>query len=84
MMDNGERILLRPRQEMQSGIVATGVDITSSYSKNSSARSGIDGGTARPSALAVLRSMINSIFVACSTGKCCKSRGQADADSSML
>ena len=57
--------------------------ITISYSTNSSARSIIDGCTARPSALAVLSSMINSIFVACLTGKCCKSRRQACTDSSM-
>src|SRR5262249_30870974 len=39
------------------------------YSITSSARTSNDGGTVRPSALAVLRLMTNSNFVGCSTGR---------------
>ena len=40
-----------------------------SYSITSSARARIDGGTARPSALAVLRLMTSSNVVGCWTGR---------------
>src|SRR6266566_6300061 len=46
-----------------------GTDKTSSYSITSSARSRIDGGTARPSALAVLRFTTISNFVGNCTGR---------------
>src|SRR6476646_10058061 len=44
-------------------------DILVPYSITSSARASTEGGTVRPSALAVLRLIINSNLVGCSTGR---------------
>src|ERR1700758_3878544 len=46
-----------------------GAGVALPYSITSSARASRVGGTVRPSALAVLRLMINSSFVACWTGR---------------
>jgi hypothetical protein len=56
----------QPTFEAPSTIDRVGVE--SDYSMTSSARARIDGGTVRPSALAVLRLMISSTFVDWTTG----------------
>src|SRR5262245_48098038 len=67
---NNRKGLLRIRRERPSRRAAEQCDeLAPSHSITSSARSRIDVGNSTPSALAVLRLMTSSNFVACSTGK---------------
>src|SRR5262245_12889213 len=64
------RGLLRPRRRRPNCRAAEQRDeLAPPHSITSSARTRIDVGTSRPSALAVLRLMISSTLVACWTGK---------------
>ena len=61
--------LLRARRERPRGHRTADESASSHYSITSSARASSVGGTSRPSAFAVLRLMISSNFVGCTTGR---------------